>query len=1384
MKKSDTPFAHFILTTTFICLFYSLNSVKTATRFSSLAWGPMTTRSGGQNPSAPHGLIVGGMSDGIVSVWDAGALLQGAGEHAQLARVERHKAAVRSVQFNPHVASSHLLAAGSADGDISIINLENPSMPTVASPITATTRLEHEITSVAWNSSVPHILATGTNGGSVVVWDLKENRPWCTLKDPHRSSVSEICWHPDEGLFLVTACDDDSRPVLRIWDLRSSTTTPLTELIGHTKGVLSVDWCAEDSNLLASCAKDSKTYIWDLQQGRVIGEVPYSQNSSSSGGSSGGGGGYSAPKLSQDVLSAPPSASSLFGAPPPSMFGGAASTATNVFGSNSFAGSDAGAAGVFGGGTLAGVGGMGGSAGAGRRYSVRWSKKVRASLATCSFDRKVTIHHVAALGPSMIPQMPTGYGASTEATFRRSPKWMRRPVGATFGFGGKIVSFGTPLLAQSGNLRTASAEYPKRIQLGTVTTNLDLTSRAAQFERILSEVESGASDVRRLCSMKSTLLEQSNQMAASAEWTFMRLIFEQDSRRQLLSHLGYEASAVQASVASYTQQSDFPYPAAQNSDGTAGPTSGDGQTAAASHAHENGLVSEQHLYQDQQDHYLHQQQLQQQQQQQFQQQTTEPPRTDGGIGSWGMAAAGGGSDGAGGGGSAVDFFGSSSPRDAISAGDLFGSSAPSSDFGNSGSSSSSSTGNGVSEPPLVSAASSGTDSDASSTTDVRDSGAVDGGYDESGSLDTRAGPPLSRASSNSASINAPLVVEDSSVTYVRKRAISPEDDEVLKRCLLVGDIHAAVAVCFKQDRLDDALLLAAWHSPELLIETRDKFFKRKAVESLSAPTMAAIVTNDLPSLVQTSPLSNWKDTLATLCTWASVENFSQLCDVLGDRLVDGGHAESAVLTYMFAQSTNKAISIWRAQTDALSVQVGDRLASLEDIVQRSVILRKAALFSTGTDATALDQPEASHLVEYAMNLAEEGHLGTSASYAVRIAMQHPKQMQAPDGSIYTQQPSTASVLGAVLRDRLYRAFSNKDFAISPTAQQAYAALQQSAYVPFQLKEVGIAPIPIAESVLPPEIPLQQQQQHQQQQAFGVQQHQVFAQPQPQHIPSQPLHMQHHQQQHQQAYALPQQQQQHGNTFPSSSPQNASAFGSHSQPKVPTIAAAATSTAMHPSQQQQHQPVRQSFAPPPAPAQAVAQALHSNSNAYHGQPNIMQQQSQQTHQPSVMKPMQPSQQAQPAPVRAVPGSGFGTPATNASSQFIQPAAPAAAIIPPPQAAPIVQLRPVSNEIKFVLDTLRSTIESLRPHCSGTLEARQLTEANTYLDALQERYQSSRMTDEVVRKLVQLAQACAAYDYKTAQKLQQDLANTDWTNTKEWHKGVRSVVMLAMIKSGGK
>ena len=54
-------------------------------------------------------------------------------------------------------------------------------------------------------------------------------------------------------------------------------------------------------------------------------------------------------------------------------------------------------------------------------------------------------------------------------------------------------------------------------------------------------------------------------------------------------------------------------------------------------------------------------------------------------------------------------------------------------------------------------------------------------------------------------------------------------------------------------------------------------------------------------------------------------------------------------------------------------------------------------------------------------------------------------------------------------------------------------------------------------------------------------------------------------------------------------------------------------------------------------------------------------------------------------------------------------------------------------------------------------------------------------EVVAKLVGLAQACQSFDFKAATKLMQDLASIQWSDTREWHKGVRALVTLAVIKS---
>lgn len=56
---------------------------------------------------------------------------------------------------------------------------------------------------------------------------------------------------------------------------------------------------------------------------------------------------------------------------------------------------------------------------------VSWSPHIPSVVGTCSFDRKVQIFSMN--------------GARTSNG--RAPAWHRRPTGASFGFGGRLVSF-------------------------------------------------------------------------------------------------------------------------------------------------------------------------------------------------------------------------------------------------------------------------------------------------------------------------------------------------------------------------------------------------------------------------------------------------------------------------------------------------------------------------------------------------------------------------------------------------------------------------------------------------------------------------------------------------------------------------------------------------------------------------------------------------------------------------------------------------------------------------------------------------------------------------------------------------------------------------------
>lgn len=298
-----------------------------------------------QSTEYNYGLIAGGMIDGTINLWNPSFLCSpDSTEDSLIGSVAQHQGAIHGLQFNPHRESSHLLGTGGADGEVYVMALDRPDTPNVFVPAPPPSQSKHiaDITRVAWNTQVAHILASSAQNGQCIVWDLRQKKAWCELRDPTGGAISDIAWNPDQGLHFVTAGGDDKNPVIKLWDLRSSTSLPLATLQGHTEGVLSVSWCPTDTSLLLSCGKDNRTLLWDLFHLQPAYELPTASPSLRS--------------ASNDTM----------------MFGGAG-VSGGGFGEQSEQS-------VF--------GGLATSAG-NRRYQVNWSPCLPAVISACSFDRFV-----------------------------------------------------------------------------------------------------------------------------------------------------------------------------------------------------------------------------------------------------------------------------------------------------------------------------------------------------------------------------------------------------------------------------------------------------------------------------------------------------------------------------------------------------------------------------------------------------------------------------------------------------------------------------------------------------------------------------------------------------------------------------------------------------------------------------------------------------------------------------------------------------------------------------------------------------------------------------------------------------------------------------------
>ena len=198
-------------------------------RFNRIAWGKA-------DGSRPEGMIVAGMENGELGIWDPskivahakyvfsnpcygkGDMITTAIPRLSCSRIPRTLALFvdwtlipfnllclpRGVSTEKYIYIFPCYSIRPYLFQVFIWDLKDPSKP--YSPGTRSSKLD-EVSALAWNNQVPHVLATASGTGYTVVWDLRGKREVVALAygggaggnqtGSGRRGMSDVGWHPD-----------------------------------------------------------------------------------------------------------------------------------------------------------------------------------------------------------------------------------------------------------------------------------------------------------------------------------------------------------------------------------------------------------------------------------------------------------------------------------------------------------------------------------------------------------------------------------------------------------------------------------------------------------------------------------------------------------------------------------------------------------------------------------------------------------------------------------------------------------------------------------------------------------------------------------------------------------------------------------------------------------------------------------------------------------------------------------------------------------------------------------------------------------------------------------------------------------------------------------
>ncbi|XP_071322081.1 protein transport protein Sec31A isoform X8 [Trachinotus anak] len=765
---------------------------------------------------------------------------------------------------------TNLVASGGNESEIYIWDMNNFGSPMTPGP---KTQPQEDISCVSWNRQVQHILASASPSGRASVWDLRKNDLIIKVSDhSNRMHCSGLAWNPEVATQLVVASEDDRMPVIQMWDLRFAT-SPLKILENHTRGVLSIAWSLADPELLLSCGKDSRILCWNPNTAEVVYELPTSS------------------QWCFDIQWCPRNPQVL-----------------------SAAGFD---------GYIDIYSIMGGSS---QAQSQRHADQI-----SNSFGNMDPFGTGQTLPPLQLPQ--TTAPPATVNPLKKPPKWIRRPVGASFAFGGKLVS----LENAKPNPQQPTSHV---VHISQVVTETAFLKRSDQLQATLS-----AGSFVGFCQEKIDATENEFEKTV---WSFLKANFESDIRSKYLELLGYNKEELALKISAALEEKPVDPPKVEVP----------------------ALVTLQPLPD-----------------------LSLVPPADTPEAAFDMIAAANLQPAA-----TLELDSTPEPEAEKPA----AAADPEDDLLTSESE------ENVEQVLLEGEAEE--EEEKEEEKEVEEEEEIPLEEETTAPVEEEPGP-----AKTSAPVQEPAQVPAPAPAGGVSLSISQDVDGLITQALLTGDFEGAVELCLHDNRMADSIILAIAGGAELLEKTQKKYFTK--THSKITKLISAVVMKDWHDILKTCDLQNWKEALAAVMTYAQPEEFSFLCDLLGNRLEAAEVAQlqaQACLCYICAGNVEKLVSCWTKAQD------GHCPLSLQDLVEKVVVLRRAVEQTQRSGPAAIGVLLAEKMSQYANLLASQGSLSTAITYL-------------PDN---TNQAAIQQ-----LRDRLGRALGQQPVAPAAPVQPQRAQSQ-------------------------------------------------------------------------------------------------------------------------------------------------------------------------------------------------------------------------------------------------------------------------------------------------------------------------------------------------------